>query len=194
MAQALANTDEDDDSPPTPSMKSALITCLMAIVIGGGSGFGLGYFKGQPAPAAAAIDEPAAAGAEPGSAEFPAKKSAAENPGKSNVETEAEKATDQDGEKMQTHVTLIDPIVTNLSDPADIWIRLELVITSDMPLEGDLTSQIHQDLFAHVRAMRLAEMAGPSAFIDLKAELLARARQRSNGLVRSIYVKTLVYE
>ena len=166
----------NDEGQSGMSVKAMLVGIIISIVIGSGSGFCLGYFIGVPQAAATSANEAEAAGT-----------AAAEK-----EETSAEgkpKAS-----KNQNVITALDPIVTNLSDPSEIWIRLELVLASELPLEPDLSSQIHQDLLAHVHAMRLSEMAGPSAFIDLKAELLARARQRSEDRVQSLYVKTLLYE
>jgi flagellar FliL protein len=193
MAQTKDMNDDASDQPK-PGMKSVLIGSLIAVVIGGGSGFGLGYLTGGPAvtpsdngqmlPSEAAPAESAGSGKEGAAPDHEGKK----------TDTTANQSGDPASGEVQGFVTALDPIVTNLSDPKDMWIRLELVVTSNTALEGGLVNQIHQDLFAHVRAMRLSEMAGPSAFIDLKAELLARARQRSEGLVQKVYVKTLLYE
>lgn len=196
MARETATTgDEDRQSGPT--IKSVLIGLVLSLVIGGGSGFGLGYFIGAP-EAVSKIEQGE-------NAPKPAAAKEEQQPGEGEpqkVEDGSASTESTDGKPAESHspsgnhpvITPLDPIVTNLSDPSEIWIRLELSVTSDLPLEPDLSGLIHQDLFAYVRAMRLGEMAGPSAFIDLKAELLSRARQRSDNRVQNIYVKTLVYE
>lgn len=148
------------------SVKAMLVGIIISIVIGSGSGFCLGYFIGVPQAAATSTNEVDAAG--PAAAE----KEETSAVGKPNaVESEKDGTDDKESEdheasKNQHVITALEPIVTNLSDPNDIWIRLELTLASEMPLEPDLSSQIHQDLLAHVHAMRLSEMAGPSAVID----------------------------
>ena len=184
----------NDEGQSGMSVKAMLVGIIISIVIGSGSGFCLGYFIGVPQAAATSANEAEAAGTaaaekEETSAEGKPKAVENEKDGTDDKESEDHKAS-----KNQNVITALDPIVTNLSDPSEIWIRLELVLASELPLEPDLSSQIHQDLLAHVHAMRLSEMAGPSAFIDLKAELLARARQRSEDRVQSLHVKTLLYE
>lgn len=176
------------------SIKAMLFSALISIVIGGGSGFALGYLTGSPETAAKNSTEndptaPLESGTEKVSTE--AKMHGADN---ANLGTSENKSEDHDPSNSLHLMTNLDPIITNLSDPSDIWIRLELALESETPIEPDISSQIHQDLFAYVRAMRLGEMVGPSAFIDLKAELLARARQRSENQVQKLYIKTLLYE
>lgn len=196
---AGVSEDEDvEDSGSGTSLKATLMYGALAILLGGGSGFGLGYFT-APAPQPPAQETKTEAGAD---AEKAAPADAADaHADSAGHEAKADGDHSKDGEsdghgakEGQALVTSLEPIVTNLSDPADIWIRLELVLTSKAPFEAGIADQIHQDLFAFVRAMRLSELAGPSAFINLKAELLERAKQRSQGLVEAVYVKTLLYE
>lgn len=190
--------EEDDEQKPGSSIKSVVIGVLMSIIIGGASGFGFGYFLGAPTSKSEALNETGPA-AEPAAEEIETAESHAPNAKSDDVHSAAKEDGDKPGSgedeiKVDPVINQLDPIVTNLLDPSSVWIRLELALTSEQPLAPDLSSQIHQDLFAHVRAMRLVEMAGPSAFIDLKAELLARARLRSENLVQNLYVKTLLYE
>jgi flagellar protein FliL len=88
----------------------------------------------------------------------------------------------------------LDPIVTNIALPSDIWIRLELVLDTSGPLDEKIVKQIHQDLFAYFHTLRLSEIQGESAFIDLKSELLSRANIRAERKVRNIYIKTFLFE
>lgn len=194
---AGVSEDEDgEDSGSGTSLKTTLMYGALAILLGGGSGFGLGYFTApEPLPpvqetkAEADAEKASAADAPDAHADSAGHEAKADGDHSKGGESESHGAKEE-----QTLVTPLEPIVTNLSEPADIWIRLELVLTSKAPFEDGITDQIHQDLFAFVRAMRLSELAGPSAFINLKAELLERAKQRSQGLVDAVYVKTLLYE
>lgn len=191
------NPTGNEDRQSGPTMKSILIGIVLSIVFGGGSGFGLGFFIGAP-DGVAKVEQGETALESPETKE----EKQPENGEPQKAEEESAKPESADGKQSEVAspsanhpvITPLDPIVTNLSDPSEVWIRLELAVTSDLPLEPDISGKIHQDLFAYVRAMRLGEMAGPSAFIDLKAELLARARQRSENKVHNLYVKTLLYE
>jgi flagellar protein FliL len=176
------------------SVKGMIIGVAMSILIGGGSGFGMGYFFGTPA--AADMSSKAADAVEPEATEARKQPNESE-PQTSESESTGTNTTQDQPQSPETTLqitTLLDPIVTNLAEPSETWIRLELALKSEQPLDPDLSGNIHQDLLAHVRAMRLSEMSGPSAFIDLKAELLARARLRSKNIVQGLYIKTLLYE
>ncbi len=84
--------------------------------------------------------------------------------------------------------------MTNILAPKDIWIRIELAIVVDQPIEEILRQEIHQDLLTYIRTLQLSELEGPSAFLDFKANLLDRARIRSDGKVKNVFIKTLLYE
>lgn len=91
-------------------------------------------------------------------------------------------------------VITLDPIVTNIAMPSNVWVRFEAVVKAKEPLEEDMPIQIHQDFLAFFHTMRLSELSGASAFIDLKAELLSRANTRTGGKIAAIYVKTFIFE
>jgi flagellar protein FliL len=200
MAESASPT--DDRNSDKSSFKTIMLSGLLAVVLGVSSGFSVGYFTYVTPPAVVT----------PSNAQSPAEQSPEASPeDKAVAEEETARAADGDhvkpadgkakatedkhgaGPALTGNISL-EPIVTNLASPKDMWIRLELVLASTEPLEPDLVLQIHEDLFAFVHAMHMSEMTGPSALIDLKSELLARSKQRSGGRIKKIYIKTLLFE
>jgi flagellar FliL protein len=91
-------------------------------------------------------------------------------------------------------VLTLAPITTNLAAPSDVWLRLELNIVLDAPPEPGLADSIHQDLLAFVRTVKMHQIEGASGFQHLKADLDERASIRSNGHVKAVLIKTLLFE
>jgi flagellar basal body-associated protein FliL len=88
----------------------------------------------------------------------------------------------------------LDPVVTNISKPSDVWVRLEAVLKATKPLPHDVADQIHQDYMSFFHTLRLEDLEGGSSYNDLKAELLARANTRAEGQVEAIFFKTFLFE
>lgn len=86
------------------------------------------------------------------------------------------------------------PITTNLASPSDVWIRLEASVLYDAPQPPEMTEQIHQDLLAFVRTLKLHQIEGASGYQHLKADLDERAALRSGGHVKQVLVRTMLLE
>ncbi|WP_217572241.1 flagellar basal body-associated protein FliL [Mesorhizobium sp. GbtcB19] len=86
------------------------------------------------------------------------------------------------------------PITTNLASPSDVWIRLEASVLYDAPQPPEVTEQIHQDLLAFVRTIKLHQIEGASGYQHLKADLDERAALRGGGHVKQILVRTMLLE
>jgi flagellar FliL protein len=92
-------------------------------------------------------------------------------------------------------VLTLAPITTNLAAPSDVWLRLELNIVLDAPpVDAELADTIHQDLLAFVRTVKMHQIEGASGFQHLKADLAERAAIRSDGHVKAVLIKTLLFE
>lgn len=89
---------------------------------------------------------------------------------------------------------LLAPITTNLAAPTTAWVRLEAAIVLDEPQPPTLADDIHQDLLAFLRTVRLHQVEGASGFQHLKADLEERARIRSGGHVKQVLIRTLIFE
>ena len=174
-----------------PPMKIVAALALVLALAGGGAGYLAGYFplfspsdgKEAAAPTAEGHAKTPDAGAEEAGKE-----------GSVHGGADAEGETTASAGVPANNVYPLDPIITNISEPTDVWIRFEAVVKAKETLGPDVPQQIHQDILAFLRSLRLSELTGSSAFIDFKAELLARANTRSGGKVEAIYIKTFLFE
>jgi flagellar protein FliL len=88
----------------------------------------------------------------------------------------------------------LETITTNLSDPQDIWVRLELALVfTDRP-DPEVAEMVHQDLLAYLRTVKARQIDGPSGFQHLRSDLDERARIRSEGKVRHVLIRTMLFE
>lgn len=91
-------------------------------------------------------------------------------------------------------VVQLAPITTNLAAPSEIWIRLEASVLYDAPQPQEMTEQIHQDLLAFVRTLKMHQIEGASGYQHLKADLDERAALRSGGHVKQVLIRTMLLE
>jgi flagellar FliL protein len=88
----------------------------------------------------------------------------------------------------------LETITTNLSDPTDVWVRLELALVfTDLP-DPELAEIVHQDILAYLRTVRARQIEGASGFQHLRSDLDERARIRSDGKVRQVLIRTILFE
>ena len=99
-----------------------------------------------------------------------------------------------EGEAAGPHAVTLDPVVINIASPTDVWVRLETVLKTTETVSKEVTDQIHEDYMTFFHTMRLQDLQGPSAYIDLKSELIARANSRADGKIESVYIKTFLFE
>ena len=85
-------------------------------------------------------------------------------------------------------------ITTNLAGPSNLWVRMELSIVLDEPQAPELPELIHQDLLAFVRTVKMHQIEGASGFQHFKADLEERAAIRSDGHVKQVLIRTLLFE
>jgi flagellar protein FliL len=92
---------------------------------------------------------------------------------------------------------MLQPITTNLANPASTWIRLEAaaLIKEDLGIEGELIlTKLTEDIVAFMRTMPLEQIEGPSGFQNLREDLNDRVRVRSHGKVTELLIQALVVE
>jgi flagellar FliL protein len=109
----------------------------------------------------------------------------------------AESAQAEAGQPAPVPANIVDlaPITTNLAVPEAVWVRLELSLVFDQPLEDQtLPDTIQQDILAYIRTVKLMQVQGASGYQHLKSDLLERAAIRSNGLVKDILIRTMLFE
>ncbi len=125
-------------------------------------------------------------------------KAAAAAPGKvmpEHREAEAKKREEGLGaEPASQTVIQLAGITTNLAAPSDVWIRMEASIVLDKPQDAGLPELIQQDFLAFVRTLKLHQIEGASGFQHFKADLEERAAIRSEGHVKQVLIRTLLFE
>jgi flagellar protein FliL len=186
----MAKTEPDEPKQEKKKSGSLVMQLVMLLVmsgLAGGAGWGMSSFMtaqqspgGKMPPLPAAGHEAAPAGATDHAA-----------PAAGHGEGGAK---DEGPPSLMGSALLLEPIVTNIASPQDVWVRLELALVAETPLDEKLTQTIREDLFAYVRTVRLSQLEGPSGFISLKADLLDRAKIRSEDKVSAVLIKTLLFE
>ena len=160
----------DDTAPPrnSPSLfvQTGVLAGLtaVAIAIGGLAGF---YLSGsQPVPSAPAAD---------GTVERASETTLAEAQGKLGV-------------------VYLEPITTNLAGPTEIWARLELALIFDGRPDLMIAQTVQQDILAYLRTVKFHQIEGASGFQHLKSDIEERAAIRSDGKVKGVLIRTLLFE
>jgi len=174
---------EQQEAPPAKTGPSLVIQIVILLVMTAAA-IGMGWFSGgylnsTRGAQSSEIDKPTRVD-------------------KAHVKTTDKAATRKDGEDKaesnEPDVLPIEAITTNLAAPSDIWVRMELSLVFDGKPDQALGEQIHQDFLAFMRTVKLPQVEGASGFQHLKEDLEERARIRSNGRVKKILIKTLLFE
>ncbi len=96
------------------------------------------------------------------------------------------------GEKLG--VVYLEPVTTNLAGPTETWVRLELALVfADKP-DLVMAQTVQQDIVAYLRTVKFHQVEGPSGFQHLKADIEERAAIRSEGKVKGVLFRTLLFE
>ncbi|MEO3384890.1 flagellar basal body-associated FliL family protein [Mesorhizobium sp. CAU 1741] len=162
----------DDTAPPPkagPSLllQIALLLGLTVVAIGIGWGSGMYLSSSQPAPEEAEAAESHAA-----------------------PEVDLANAEAREG----LGVVYLEPITTNMAGAGSSWIRLELALVFDGPTDLQLAQNIHQDILAYLRTVKMRQVDGASGFQHLRSDIQERADIRSQGRVKEVLIRTLLFE
>lgn len=164
-----------------PSLVVQIAVLLVLTAIAAGIGWFSGGFLGKSQPPAAAAD--AAANNHAPAADTATAAGHGQPAGAGNAAANSGRIVD------------LAPITTNLAMPDTIWIRLELSLVLDKePKDLDLVLTIQQDIMAYIRTVKLIQVQGASGYQHLKSDILERARIRSQGLVKDVLVRTMIFE
>ena len=175
MAKAVAIV---DTPPDAPKKGPSLVIQIMVLLVLTGVAAGVGLFSGSQLNPGATEDHAVPAedgghGAEKGKAQEP------EDP------AEIEK---------KRGLFPLPAITTNLAAPHDTWIRIELSVIFDGETDAAIADEVHQDLLGYLRTVKLHQVEGASGFLHLKSDLEERAVIRSEGKVKGLLIKTIVFE
>jgi flagellar FliL protein len=91
----------------------------------------------------------------------------------------------------------LPPIVTNLGQPQDTWIRLEGSIVFDpkaLPHPEATAAKLAEDILAYLRTLTLKELEGPIGLESLRQDLTERAATRTAGKASEFVIRTLVVQ
>lgn len=187
----MADTDIDAGNDAGKSSGGSMVSFIIAVVlltlISAGAGFGAGGFLiDTPAPPTKAMKANKSDGAK------------TSGHGKSAGGGEM-KPDGGDKQEAAQAIEIIDlePVVTNLANPAETWVRVEASIELVSSYNGDktlLTTTIAEDLLMFTRTLSLASISGSSGIAHYKEDISERARIRSGGAVNQVLLKMLVIE
>lgn len=88
----------------------------------------------------------------------------------------------------------LQPVTTNLAGPGETWVRMELALVFEDETDAAIAEFVHQDIMAYLRTVTLSQIEGASGFQHLKSDLEERAQIRTGGKVKSILIRTLLFE
>lgn len=172
---------------PEPKRGPSLVIQIAVLLVLTAVAAGIGWFSGgflghsqQPAAATDAVPTKVGHGAAADTATNAGHGAAAE----ANASATA-----------SSRIVDVAPITTNLAVPDTIWIRLELSLLFEKePEDPELALTIQQDIMAYVRTVKLIQVQGASGYQHLKSDILERAKIRSQGLVKDVLFRTMIFE
>lgn len=90
----------------------------------------------------------------------------------------------------------LKPIVTNLSDPANVWLRLDaaIVFEDEMPNSEVIAAKISEDLLAFLKTLKVGQLEGATQLQHLREDLKDRVAIRSGGDVKDLIIESLVVQ
>ncbi|MDE3175877.1 MAG: flagellar basal body-associated FliL family protein [Pseudomonadota bacterium] len=159
---------------------STLIEWIVVTLIAGGAGFALTAMNPvQTGPETSAADKPP--------------------PGKLAPEKRESEKKDVAAACAPGGPSMIDlpPIITNIANPADTWVRLEGSIVFDpkaVPHPEVVAAEIATDEMAYLHTVTINQLQGPIGLENIRQDLRDRAMVRSNGKVTDLLLKTLVLQ
>jgi flagellar protein FliL len=94
-------------------------------------------------------------------------------------------------------VVRIEPIITNLSDSTEVWVRLEgsMLFGKEMVEERDLlVAKISQHVLAYLKTLKLSDLQGNGAVNAISQDLDEIATTVSEGQSQGVLISGLVFE
>jgi hypothetical protein len=91
----------------------------------------------------------------------------------------------------------LQPLITNIMLPNDLWVRLEAAIAYDQAEVDDpdmMLTEISGDLMAYLRTLTLREMQGADGLMFVRQDMRERIGLRTRGQARDIIIQTLVVQ
>jgi len=100
------------------------------------------------------------------------------------------------GKSIGSTILPLHPIITNLREPENVWVRIEiaLVIQDQQDVAPEDQAEISNDFIALLRQMTLTQIKGPTGLMNLREDLFERARIRTGGKISALLISSLVIE
>jgi flagellar protein FliL len=118
----------------------------------------------------------------------------------SEVDASAESA-DAEGNETRTPAPLavvaLPPVITNISDPSTMWVRLEGSLLFDTSKEGDtavVAAKLSQHVVVYLNTLKLTDIQGAGAIHALSQDLNEIVTSMSDGQVQGFLLSGLVFE
>ncbi len=104
--------------------------------------------------------------------------------------------TEADGNTRPSKLYRLKPIVTNLTEPADIWLRLDaaVVFEDEMPNSEIVSAEVSEDLLAFLKTLKVGQLEGATQLQHLREDLKDRVAIRSGGDVKELIIESLVVQ
>ena len=103
-----------------------------------------------------------------------------------------------EGKSPETYdVVRIEPIITNLSDSTEVWVRLEgsMLFSKEMVEKRDfVVAKISQHVLAYLKTLKLSDLQGNGAVNAIAADLNEIAATVSEGQSQGVLISGLVFE
>jgi flagellar FliL protein len=98
---------------------------------------------------------------------------------------------------LNANVRDLPPIITNLDQTSDTWIRLHAAIVFD-PAKVEkpdvLAAEVAADILGFMQTVSIAQLSGSSGLQHLREDLTDRAIVRSDGRVHELVIESLVVQ
>lgn len=174
----MADAEAPATAPKKKSFMSTLIEWIVATLIAAGAGVALAAMAPPPPPEKTTTEKGP--------------------PGKLSAEK-------KEGEKTAVAACIpggpgiidLPPIVTNIANPPDTWVRLEASIVFDpktLPHPEVIAAEIATDELAYLRTVSVTDLQGPIGLENIRQDLRDRAMVRSGGKIDELLLKTLVLQ
>jgi len=186
---------EGEEAPPPSKAKGIIVNAVVFLLITGiaaGAGFGASTFL-EPASPSLAQAEEHKDGSKDGDEEH-ADKEKDDNGGSKKPAKDGDGKEEEEGSHLTGYAKPLAPILTNLASPQDTWVRMEVALVTEGDATEELLEEVHQDLLTYMRTVKLHHVEGPSGYSNLKAQLNDRAKIRSDGEVKRVLIRTMLFE
>jgi len=113
--------------------------------------------------------------------------------------TESKPVTEAPGAERIENANVRDlpPIITNLDQTSDIWVRLHVAIIFDpatVEKPDVLAAEIAGDIQGFMQTLSIGQLTGSSGLQHLREDLNDRAIARSDGRVHELVIESLVVQ